>query len=824
MPETKLLKKGITRRSFLKTSAAVGGVAALSGTAFGCSSISQNAFAEQNTEETFFHTVCRGNCAGQCSMKVFVREGKAVRTEISDWDQPEYKRICARGLSRPLRQYDPTRIKYPMKRAGERGDDQWERITWDEAIAEIANNFQEIQEKYGKQAIYLPSGGGNSSVYNGTGMRTKFQNIIGATGRVNTYDEANTNSIARVLGTEATTYVANEQTDIVNAKNIILWAENISEAHPQQWHFLADALDAGARLIVIDPVYTIAASKADLYVPIRPGTDPYLIMAMMGIIIEENLIDIDFLKSKTVAPFLARKDNGKFIRMSDLGVAPTEGPIDATTKLPTVIDPPVVIDESTAQPGSSVQIQNPTITGNFTVAGYEARTAWDLLVDEIKKTPAQIASEKCGISIETIAELAHIAADTPVYHYLGFGSQAYGNGVSACHALATLGAIVGNLGYSGASVGGQRPPLYAGHSSAWQTPAGVTPGKNFTDFAIREIASTGKYNGTDFPIKAVFHISANPLSNAMNTKEYQEKVLDNAEFIVVADVFLNDTARYADIVLPASDWYETGEDVVASQPSTHSLLSEDPMQPLFESKPDEEILRTIAEKMGLGDYFTQSRDEILHSIVDTSVGAAVGITLDALREKKVMRNRSAKTYIAYEGGVFKTPTGRVEFYLESPKPRVQENLTFDPEKNRLPMAVDPFEASQDNELFEKYPLVTISKRGKFRVHTQFSALPMFREIDPEPILRINPADAEQRGISDGDYVEVYNDRGHAVAKAVLSQGIMPGVVMYPKGWQKSQFKAGSWGELTSSQIDPAASNSNFMDVLTEVRIWKGDDQ
>ena len=115
----------------------------------------------------------------------------------------------------------------------------------------------------------------------------------------------------------------------------------------------------------------------------------------------------------------------------------------------------------------------------------------------------------------------------------------------------------------------------------------------------------------------------------------------------------------------------------------------------------------------------------------------------------------------------------------------------------------------------------MSERPRYRVHSQWFSVPLLRELDPEPFVKINPKDADDRGIKNGDYVECYNDRGFAVAKAVLSQAIRPGTMVYPKGWQLSQHKAGGWSQLSSTEFDSFAVNNNFMDVLCEVRVWDG---
>ncbi len=128
--------------------------------------------------------------------------------------------------------------------------------------------------------------------------------------------------------------------------------------------------------------------------------------------------------------------------------------------------------------------------------------------------------------------------------------------------------------------------------------------------------------------------------------------------------------------------------------------------------------------------------------------------------------------------------------------------------------VPSVEAWPENELYKKYPARSYaSERPRYRVHSQWFSTPLLRELDPEPFVKINPKDAAARSIGDGDYVECYNDRGFAVAKAVLSEAIRPGTLVYPKGWQLDQHKDGGWSQLSSTEFDSFAVNNNFMDVL-----------
>jgi anaerobic selenocysteine-containing dehydrogenase len=192
-----------------------------------------------------------------------------------------------------------------------------------------------------------------------------------------------------------------------------------------------------------------------------------------------------------------------------------------------------------------------------------------------------------------------------------------------------------------------------------------------------------------------------------------------------------------------------------------------------------------------------------------------------LKEKKAIRYFQ-DPYIAWEGNNFLTTSGRMEFYVENPAPRAASEEELDLDRERLPRFFPPTEAWPENPLYEKYPLVLLSERPKFRVHSQWFSTPWLRELEPEPFVKINPKDAADREIENHDYVEVFNERGRAVVKAVFSEACKPGVMVFAKGWQRHQYIEGDLSELAPSSFDPIGVNSSFMDELAEVRKWEGE--
>lgn len=807
------------RRDFLKVSSVAAGAVAVAGAAQRPVLKTLEVISSQkqaaSTGDKVYRCICRPNCFAYCSLDVHVRDGKVVKTSRGEFVDPKYNRICLRGLSHVQKIYDPDRVKYPMKRAGARGEDKWERISWDEAITTITDQWKKIQEEYGKQAVSFFTGSGSITLLQGMlpGTTGRLQNLIQGTSISSDVDAAIAVGLQRTVGAT----LISEESDAKNAKTIIAWGCNVTEAMPQTWHFFAEAMEAGVKLVVVDPVFTILASKADRFVQVRPASDTALTLSLMEVIISEKLYNTEFLRKHTVAPFLVREDTKAFLRLSDLGIEPTQGPVDATGK-PTLVDPIAVWNLESNSAVAVDTLEKPALEGAYEIDGIKVRTAFEFLKEEAAKYTPEEASRLTEVDPDTIKELARICADGPVYHLMGFGPQAYNNGVHTAHATAALVALTGNIGYPGASLGVDWG-IYPGTNFAFSFP-NMTFGPSISNLVYRKVLETGTFQGNPFPIKSLYVAFGNPANTAANTKEWVEKFVSSLDLIVVADSVFTDTARYADIVLPVAGWFEE-EEIVNSGQDHYIKFSEKAIEPLYECKTDTDITRLLAEKMGVGEFFTKNDREMMAEALDTEYSKAIGVSVESLIENKAIRYLK-DPYIAYEGNVFPTPTGRIEFYVENPAPRVVSDEAFDADRERLPRFFPPTEAWPENPLYSKYPLVLLSERPKFRVHSQWFAAPWLRELDPEPIIKINPQDAASRGIQNGDHVEVFNDRGRAVVRAVLSQGIRPGVMVFPKGWQRKQYIAGDLSELASSAFDPVGVNSSFMDELAEVRKWNGE--
>ncbi len=758
----------------------------------------------QHTDEKIFSCMCVGNCQSRCRLFVHVRDGKAVKTSMAPFSDPRYNRVCLRGLSHVQRVYDPNRLKYPMKRVGERGEGKFERISWEEAINTIVTKFKGYQEEFGKQSVAFSTVSGNMALLNGMYSSYRLANLMKATQTDYSLDMADTFGLGRVIGSGGVFNQSNDPADLANAKTIIVWAANITDSHPHAWRSVVEAQEAGAKIVVIDPRFTTAASKADQWISIRPGADPALAMSMANVIISEKIYDESYLLAHTVAPFLVREDTKRFLRQSDLT---GEKPIKKSA------DPYIVWDSEAGEGNTLDLVKQPALEGSFTISGFKVSTAFSLLKEQMSLYPPETAAKLCDINPQEIRDLARLyATNKPSSIYPGFIQ--YNNGLQTGHAWGILASLTGNIAKTGASVGHCGLSMYNLNVLPFLFPQGKTS-PVIPWIYLKEVLKTGEFHGKPHPIKAMYFHGSNVVCNATNQKEIINTILPAIDFIVVVDMVETDTTKYADIVLPASHWFERLE-FVQGPDQPYTTLSEKALEPAYESKSDMDIYRLIAKGMGLGEFFEPTDEDFIKMVLDTDAARAAGLTWERLKKEKAIQTLPS-CWVNWKGNKFPSPSGRMEFYLENPQPRIDCGIEIDQSREHLPIFEPPLEAWPDNPLSKKYPLIYHTVRHRWRLHSQWYGTPWLRELDPEPAVRINPQDAEKRGIKEGDTVEVFNDRGHVVIKAILNEAQRPGIVTVPKGWQKEQFIAGSYQELTNDHVNTSDYNQSFYDVLCEVR-------
>ncbi|RIK54697.1 MAG: hypothetical protein DCC59_03205 [Chloroflexi bacterium] len=746
-----------------------------------------------NTERVD-RTACNLNCGAHfCGLNATVRGGEIVKIEAADFPDPRYRRLCMKGISHVQMQAHPERLLTPLKRKGQRGQGEWEQISWEQALDEIAKKMRRLRDDFGAESLFFLPYSGQLSVLNGfNGVYLRLAAALGASGtslREYGLDSAVPSGIEDTLGV-GSGYLSNDFSDLPNSRLILIWGGNPAQSRMNWWNFFMDAKRAGARLVTIDPRFSLTASKSDEWIPIRAGTDLYLTLAMLRLIIENDWMDREFVLRHTVAPLLAREDNGEFLR---LGKASRNG--DQAQGL--------VWDANEKRALPAIQSSSPALSGRYVVAGIPCRTAFDFLREMLAPYTPEFAAEKTGLDAAQILRLTReFAAAKPARIMTLYGIDRWNHGATFGRLIATLAAFTGNLGVRGGGVGvdGSREATLP--TSNFPNPNGKIHRPINPLLLPEQIISEQPY-----PIKSVFVAFGNWINQLPDQNRLLREALPKLDLLVVADHFMTETARYADYVLPAATFFER-EDMVKG-PGPYVQYQPAIVAPRGECRSDFEIAAELAKRLGCGGAFEKPpRDYLADVLADGETTRH--IALDELIAQGVMKRRLPPDWEVMHCDLhFHTPSGRVEFYVERLLPFGRALPNYEP----------PLEAFPENELSLHYPLVCLTEHSRYRVHSTFSNAPWLREIETEPRAAVHPLEAERRGIVERDWVRIYNGRGHVTLRVHLSQAVPPGTVYLSQGWQSVDFQNGHAQSLTHARGNAAnafGENSSFSDVLVEM--------
>lgn len=830
--------QGFTRRSFIKGAAALTAAGAL----VGCSSQTDNlkeidadqvadssqgdtqvkADAVPVPETKIFAGACRAQCGQGCYLNVHVRDGQVVRTTAGHFDDgPEFDRICPKGLTQPARVYSSERLQYPMRRVGERGEGKFERISWDEAIKEVTDKFKAYTEEFGPKSIAMFLGSGNTATLGGAApegsLMKRLLAVMGGSRVLPDRDIATPMAWAYMFG--AGPY-ANRCSDTVNAKHHVIWGGDIAVSDKQRAHFFLEARDNGTELVVIDIAFRTMPSKADWFIPVHPATDGALALGAIRYILEQGWEATDFLRDHTEAPYLVKED-GMFLRMSDLGVEPT-----TTTNAQgqeVTVDPQLVWDEETQAPALPAEAVRPALGNVPEIEGIKVRTEMDMIREAVEPWTLERTTEVTGVSAEDIQHLAHLyTQEGDVQTDMKFGLNHYNNGMYSSKCVNALLLVAGQMGRSGSGLFTGEPNFGEGNveaaitmpSSSGEAPQGIGAILNWTDFC-NNIVLTGKKLGEDFPIKAFYVSCTNIVSNQTEQNRTIE-MLKALDFFVVQDMTMNDTALYADILLPACHWFENADLRVRYYTNPYLLWNEKAVEPLYESKPDAEIYRMIADAMGYGDFFDFTDDEYLNVLLTTPYGVENGITIDKIREKNYLKCSNDPT-IAFEGGIFGTASGRAMFYRETAAPDYNMGQEVDIEKEKFACYWEPAkEADLSNPLREQFPFTICCEHMRTRAHTQWYDVDYLKEFERQPVCRINPEDAAEYGIKEGDTIRLYNDRGSVTLLATINPGQQRRALHCPRSFLTREHIDGDLARTTFNEYNQACRNQSYFDCAVAI--------
>lgn len=698
-------------------------------------------------------TSCTHNCGGRCLLKAHVKEGVLIQLTTDDSpdtaDFPQ-TRACLKGRSQRLRLYHPARLQYPMKRVGKRGEGNFIRISWEEAFDTIAAQMQRIKQTYGNEAIHLLYGTG---VYGQISQSWITPNLGGALPRFlhmfggylsyyNTYSSAcYSYSTPYTYGTAE----GNSPDDLVNSKLIVLFAENLAETRmggAGVAHYVKVAKEKGAKIVVVDPRYSdTAVALADEWIAIKPTTDNALIDAVAYVMMSEGLHDQAFLDKYCLG-----------------------------------------FDDEHMPPGIP--------SGN----SYKSYLL-GLSEDKTVKTP-EWAERITGVSRDTIVKLAReIGQVKPTCLLQGLGWQRHAYGEQPVRALPILAAMTGNIGKSGGGpglrLGGHSIPMGwmpAGPNpvkaaiSCYMWPEAIVRGKDMT--AADGIQGAAKLSSD---IKMIWSYASNILINQHSDCNATARILQDqskCEFILLHDVFMTPSAKFADILLPDVTHFEREDITTYSSGIGYAIYHQKVVEPMFECKSIYEVTSELAKRFGFGEKFTEgkSEQEWLRECVQVAQANDPQFpTFEEFRSQGIYKAAPPEPIIAYAKQIadpmnnpFHTPSGKIEIF----SPRLWEKNNKQ-EIPAVPKYVPAWEGP-DSLLTAKYPLQCIGYHYKSRIHSTFDNISWMEEVGKQEVW-ISPSDAAARGINPGEKVKIYNDRGAMIISAKVTPRIMPGVIAIPQG-------------------------------------------
>jgi len=753
----------------------------------------------KNEEIRVIRTVCPAHCGiDACGISAHVRKDRVVKVEPAAFPNPKHRRICLRGLSSLDITYHPDRLQYPMQRTGKRGEGKFERISWDDALDFIAGKFKKIAAQHGWPAIAWVLGGPGAGTTK-FGAYLRLASLTQST-RVSAwgYGDAGLPCGSRIIfGTQFPYGLLFAQlwSGAPEADMIVVWGANPGESQPLNlMRPIMDAKARGARLVVIDPRFTVTASKADQYVGIKPGTDAALALGLMHVIFEKGLQDAAFLLRHTTGPYLVRADNGQYLRGRDIGL-PEETEY-------------IIWDQATDSPKPrNTAGAQPALTGAFAADGIACKPSLQLLMDLAREYDPRHTAGITGIEADLIIKLAErIGRSTSTIFVTHMGFTRTYHGDISLRGLGTVAALTGNV--SATFRGGHLPAVLN-----WNPFLKARPEKSsYSRLGILQLYDA-VITGKPYPVKAVWFAFINFLNQCANSRKIAEELFPRLDLIVDTELFMTPTARYADILLPVCSYLEFSD--LIPHPYPYVQLQQKVIDPLYESKSDVDIAAGLARRLGFGEYFAGGEEAFIDLILDSGNDSIKGITREKLKDGAL-----PLTYIPEMDQEFDmpfgTPSGKIELYAEG--------LAADGQA--LPVFLEPVETPITPEK-KPYPLAFIQGHSRFRTHSMFANVGLMQQMSPEPVAEINPADATARNIVDGDMVTVFNDRARTTLKARLTDGVRPGVVNITQGWWIDQFKEGSVNHLTHEIINPVQEkvyepNMHMNDVAVEVKRYMED--
>jgi anaerobic selenocysteine-containing dehydrogenase len=658
---------------------------------------------------------CHHDCPDTCVWEVTVEGSQAVRLRGSR-DHPTTRgELCPKVNKFLDRVYHADRLLTPLRRVGPKGAGEFEPIGWPDAIETIAAQLSALIDEHGGQSILPFSFDGTQGRIQKGVMADRFFAAISSS-----QIRRHLCGVTAWLGSAEVSGVpfGIDPEDLRHAQTILLWGTNTRLTNRHLWPSIEAARANGATVVVLDPVRTVTADHADHFIQLRPGTDVALVLAMIGVLDRDGLIDQEFL------------------------------------------------DHST--------------------------TGWPELRSAALALPLAEAAAITGVEARTIEWLATTyATKRPAAIRVLVGPEHREHGQDLFRSLTMLPAVVGAWKDRG---GGLARSTQVYFEEAIAPDVAHPPGRVFNMAELGAVLTNG---ALDPPIRALVVHNSNPAVIVPDQNAVLAGLARSDLFTVVIEQFLTDTARYADVLLPATTQLEH-LDLMVSWGHLYLALNRPAIPPVGEALPNTEIFRRLAGAMGLTDAGLQDDDETLvRQLLDTGHPYLAGVTLESLSE--TTWSRLAVPTRPYVDEPPRTMSGRLQLGAIAYRAGT-ETPTGDP------------------DLAARFPLTLMSMKQHPRfLNANYGGFDDHLPRRGEPHLEIHPHDAGSRGMADGDRARVFNDRGELDLVVSVTDRVQPGVVGAPFGWWASRSPGGrTVNVLTNPQAPGGVGSAAFHETLVQV--------
>lgn len=744
-------------------------------------------------------------CIARCGTIATVENGRFTRLD-PDPSHPTGAALCAKGRAAPELVYSNDRLTHPLRRRNPKGhaDPDWEVISWDTALDEIARAMRRIAAESGPEAVAFSQSSPSTTAIADSGPF--IQRLMNAFGTPNWvmplelcgWGRGFATRYAYGVGSVATGSGGGAMADIGHSGCLILWGYNPSISRLTHATATVDAVKRGMKLIVIDPRHAGLANKADIWLRVRPGTDGALALGLANIMIERGWYDQNFVRQWTNGPLLVRADTGRLLRASE--VEPS-GNLDHYVAWAPQRQTPVAYDPASGRyDGASDAL---ALTGRYPIATTTGSIECSLVFEHYaalcRKYSPRVVKDICWIEEAQLEETARLIWHSrPVSYYAWSGHEQHANATETARAMAMLYALTGDFDAAGGNV--LLPAIPSASITGDDLPAAkrMAPAAGFAERPLGparwHCVSAHDFYGavldeTPYPIRGLIGFGSNLLAQQADPVRARD-ALAALDFFAHADLFMTPTAALADIVLPVASCFEREALKIGFEISAEaqSLIQfrQTVVPPPGEARSDTDFIFALAERLGLADQFWNGDIEAAyrHQL------APSGVTLEALRaEPAGLRVALSTEHLKHtkadaQGNPkgFATPSRKIELWSET---------FLDHGYSALPDFTEPqMSPAARPDLAQRYPLVLTCAKPSVFCQSQHRALPSLRKRAQYPEIELHPQTAAERGIPAGGWVAVETPAGGMRARARFNDKLDPRVVIGEHGWWQACAELG----------------------------------